>query len=216
MALFALVPDHLGLTINDQPTLYWYLSEPVQYPIVFTVNDETQVKPIIETTLSLIRPTAGIHGMPLQNLNVKLELDKEYQWFVNLTVDQENPSKDVIAGGRIQRIMPREDLLQRLRKADPDQLTAIYSEEGLWYDALATISDLIQSRPSANEYRKGRNLLLEQVDLMEVVKAEENFSLPQQDSSKLKNSEWDTLFASFPTVLELNPHLEDAAFKRNK
>ena len=65
LAFFALVPDHLGLTINDQPTLYWYLSEPVQYELVVTVNDETQVMPIVETTITNT-PRAGIHSFPTQ------------------------------------------------------------------------------------------------------------------------------------------------------
>ena len=195
LALFALVPDHLGLTINDQPTLYWYLSQPVHYPLMLTVNDETQVKPILETLLTP-KPTAGIHSMPLKDFNIKLDLDREYQWFVSLAVDPENPSKNIIAGGRIQRVLPQEGLLQQLRNAEPQEVTAIYSEAGLWYDALASISGLIESRPNDNDYRIGRKALLEQVDLMEVAKAEENLTVPQ-DTSSWNNPETRSLFATF-------------------
>jgi len=200
LALFALVPDHLGLTINNQPTLYWYLSQPVHYPLVLTVNDENQVKPILETILTTT-PTAGIHSMPLQNFNIKLDLDREYQWFVSLAVDPENPSKNIIAGGRIQRVLPQEGLLQQLRNAEPHQVTAIYSEAGLWYDALASISDLIKMRPNDSDYRVGRKALLEQVDLMEVAKAEENLTV-SQDSSYRNDPGARSLFATFSSETE--------------
>jgi hypothetical protein len=196
LAIFALVPDHLGLTINDQPTLYWYLSESMEYPLVLTVNEETQVKPILETIITTT-PQAGIQSAPLKNFNISLELGKEYQWFVSIAVDSNNPSKNVIAGGRIQRIRPPEELLVRLRNADPDQVTAIYSESGLWYDALASISDLINSRPASPDYRLGRKTLLEQVDLMEVAKAEERVAFPQ-DSSIHSDVQPRSVYTTFP------------------
>lgn len=175
LTLFALVPDHLGLTIQEQPTLYWYLSKKSPYPVVLTINDKNRVKPIVETILTTA-PEAGIHSTPLQEIDIRLELEREYQWFVNLSVDPENPSKNIVAGGRIQRIQPREGLLRRLRDAKPEQQTAIYSEAGLWYDALASISDLCDSDQNARHYCVGRIELLKQVDLMEVAKAEENIS----------------------------------------
>ena len=40
-ALFALVPKHTGRTIRDRPTLYWYLSKPVEnHRIAVTVVDD--------------------------------------------------------------------------------------------------------------------------------------------------------------------------------
>ena len=199
-AIFALVPDHLGLTINEQPTLYWYLSESVSYPLVLTVNEVTQVEPIVETIITKT-PKAGIHSFPLKKFNIKLALDKEYQWFVSLALDHENPSKNIIAGGRIQRVLPPESLLQQLRNAEPDQVTAIYSDAGLWYDALASISDLIESSPNDSEYRMGRKKLLEQVDLMDVINAEENLNL-SQDSLYWKDPKTSSIIANFPYETE--------------
>src|SRR5215510_1520366 len=34
-----LAPDHLGYTFSDQPTLFWYLSEPTTTRIEFTLRD---------------------------------------------------------------------------------------------------------------------------------------------------------------------------------
>ena len=194
LVLFALVPNHLGLTLQEQPILYWYLSKPARHRLVLTVNDERLVKPILETTLTT-EPKQGIHSTRLQDYNIRLELDTEYQWFVELAVDADYPSKNIVAGGRIQRIIAPEGLLDRLRNAEPQQVTAIYSEAGLWYDALASISDLIDKSDNGTQYRVGRKALLEQVDLMEVAKAEEEVP-PPGDSLYWDNPEFRSIFAN--------------------
>jgi hypothetical protein len=45
VGLIALAPDHVGLTINDQPTLYWYLPEPVRSRLELTLIAEKAVFP---------------------------------------------------------------------------------------------------------------------------------------------------------------------------
>lgn len=183
LTLFALVPDHLGLTINSQPTLYWYLSKPVPFPLILTINDEKRVKPILEVTLQT-SSKAGIHSVPLNAFNIFLELDTEYQWFVSLDLDAKSQSKDIVAGGTIKRIVPSDELQKKLRLAIPERLTAIYSEEGLWYDALATISNLCETSHRGNQHCASRRELLEQIDLsldlMEIAKAEENIWIPKE------------------------------------
>ncbi len=172
LMLFALVPDHLGLTIQEQPTLYWYVSKEAPYRLVLTFNQEKRVEPVLELTLAhSAKP--GIHSVNLMDHHVKLELDTEYNWFVELVVDDDSPAKNIVAGGRIKRVVPPQPLLTKLRTAEPHEVTAIYSEAGLWYDAFASISDLIKTSTQSTQYVKGRVVLLEQVDLMEVSRAEE-------------------------------------------
>jgi len=174
--LFALVPDHLGLTIKEQPSLYWYLSKNEPYKLVLTLNHQDLVSPVLELTLGK-NGMSGIHSVSLAEHRIKLELDKEYQWFVELVVDHEYPARNVVAGGRIKRISPPEALLVKLREADPNEVTAVYSEAGLWYDAFDSISDLIVKKPENPEFSKGRDYLLKQVDLMEVAEDEESVSM---------------------------------------
>ena len=181
LTLFALVPDHLGLTIDAQPTLYWYISQPAPLPLILTINAEKQVKPVLEIVLQT-SPNAGIHSVPLKDFDILLEVDTEYQWFVSLDLDGNSQSKDLVAGGRIKRILPGEELQHKLKFAVPEHITAIYSEEGLWYDALASISNLCQASPKGNHYCIGRRELLEQIDLsldlMEIAKTEEDVPVP--------------------------------------
>src|SRR5437899_2800630 len=39
VVLSVLTPDHSGLTTQEQPSLYWYLSQPTTYPIELTINE---------------------------------------------------------------------------------------------------------------------------------------------------------------------------------
>ena len=180
VALFALVPHHLGLTIQEQPTLYWYLSKPMPHPLhlTLTVHNSGRGEPVLETVLEVV-PREGIHSVSLQELNIRLDLHTEYRWCVKLAVDKRHPAGNVMAKGRILRTVPHENLLDKLRNAEPEHVTAIYSEAGFWYDALASISDL--SGPGAKDTitHKKEKLIQEHVDLMEIAKAEENTTVPE-------------------------------------
>ncbi|WP_454063651.1 DUF928 domain-containing protein [Candidatus Nitrospira salsa] len=166
--LFAMVPDHLGLTIKEQPSLYWYLSRPAPYKMVLTVNQEDLIRPVLEISLA-DDGVPGIHSVCLHDHNVRLELGKEYQWFVELVVDADSPARNLVAGGRIKRISPPETLLAQLRNAEPQDVTSIYSEAGLWYDAFDSISDLIAKVPDNPDYPQGRNYLLKQIDMIDII-----------------------------------------------
>ena len=192
LMLFALVPDHLGLTIQEQPILYWYLSDHASHKLVLTINHEDLVRPVLETTLAE-KVTPGIHSVNLMEHHLKLELEKEYRWFVELVVDSEYPARNMVAGGRIMRITPPEPLLAKLRTAEPQEVTAIYSEAGLWYDAFTSISDLIKEHSDSDQYVKGKVSLLRQVDLMEVAEAQD--ITPTGDSTNLFNKYMDTSLA---------------------
>src|SRR5262245_52463049 len=50
--LAVLAPDHVGYTSREQPTLYWYLSEPVAARIQITLTTEDAVAPVLEQTLT--------------------------------------------------------------------------------------------------------------------------------------------------------------------
>ena len=182
LMLFALVPDHLGLTIKEQPTLYWYLSNQASHRLVLTINHEDLVKPVLEMTLAK-SGTPGIHSVRLSDHDLKLELNTEYQWFVELVMDVDYPARNLVAGGRIKRITPPEPLLVRLREAEMQERTSIYSEAGLWYDAFDSISDLIDRKPDNPDYPIKRKYLLKQIyeeeidDMMAVAKEEESVSL---------------------------------------
>jgi len=164
--VLALVPDHLGLTTEKQPTLYWFLSEPTTSPIEFTLNDEKSGKTILQLKLGA-QDRSGIHGVSLSQHGVSLAPQKEYRWFVTIDVDPNNPSRNVFSGGSIMYVESNGNLKERLRRSSKTEIPAVYAQEGIWYDAFETLSRLIQENPGDRRLREQRAGLLEQVGLTE-------------------------------------------------
>jgi hypothetical protein len=165
--LSALAPDHTGLTIQEQPSLYWYLSKPTSYPIEFTIIDDRAIQPLIEKRLSgSLQP--GMQRVRLAEYGLRLSVGVLYRWSVALVVDPDNRSRDVIAGGVIERIAPPTELRAKLARAGKTRAPYLYAEAGLWYDALAAISDLIDAAPNDQVRRQERASLLEQVGLPQI------------------------------------------------
>ncbi len=178
-----LVPDHIGLTIREQPSLYWYLSEPISGRIEFTLIDDQPIEPLLKTNLSTkIKP--GVQRINLSDYGVRLSPDKQYQWFVARLPDLDHSSKDIIVGGAIEHIGPPEALLAKLDQAGEIETPRICAEAGLWYDALSAISDLIDATPNDTFLRKQRASLLEQVGLRELAKLEKKSATTSNDQQE--------------------------------
>ena len=161
--LNALVPDHPGLTIKGQPTLYWYLARPVNSPLELTLIDGQASQPLLEIKLG-IPDKPGVHHLQLSHQALKPGI--KYQWSIAIVPDPNQRAADIIASGFIQRVAPPQALAARLQRASPRELPYIYAEEGLWYDALEAISVLIDSAPRDKALRTQRAALLEQVELL--------------------------------------------------
>jgi hypothetical protein len=159
-----LAPDHTGFTVQEQPTLFWYQSQPADVPFELTLLANNTVQPLLQVRLPNAR-AAGIQRLNLAEHNVKLLPGVEYEWVVALVVDPENRSKDVIASGWIERVEPSPSLRSRLENAKAEDLPSAYAEEGIWLDTLTTMSALVEARPKDRALQEGRAALLQQVGL---------------------------------------------------
>jgi hypothetical protein len=164
VTISALAPNHVGLTSQEQPTLYWFLSNQTKHPIEVTLVIEEVIQPLLEKRLPLpIQP--GIHPIRLRDFNLHLLRTIQYRWFVALIPDAERRTKDILAGGIIERIELPEAVRVKLSQADQLTIPYIYAESGIWYDTIMTISELIEANPSDMNLRKQRADLLEQAGL---------------------------------------------------
>ncbi len=164
-------PNHLGLTMQKQPRLYWFLSKLTTYPIEFTLTEYGAVKPLIEERVKSPEK-AGLQCVRLADYGIELRWDVQYKWFVAIIMDPARRSKDILAGGMIECITQPDSLHVRLEKAGEDRAPHIYAEAGLWYDAFTAISDLIEKSPTNSALRRMRASLLEQVGLREIAQDE--------------------------------------------
>ena len=167
--LAAFVPDHIGLTTREQPSLFWFLSAPTDYVAEFTLIDDQSIQPLLEKRFD--PPVqAGVHRIRIEDSVVRLSTNTRYRWFVALIVDPRHRSKDIIAGGSMEYIGLQEGLRARLAQAERSDVPNINAEAGIWYDALSSISDLIEKSPQDPLLQEKRASLLEQVGLSEVAR----------------------------------------------
>ena len=154
-----LAPDHVGLSAVDQPVLYWFLSRPVTKPLEITIDtvELSTNSPLLEKTLDKKWP-AGISGLALRDVGVRLKPGVIYRWSVAVIFDPDQRSRDVIASGLIQHVRPS----PALARTDNEDSAQFYARNGYWYDALADLSRDIERQPTR---RSQRAALLEQVGL---------------------------------------------------
>ena len=164
ITLDVLAPDDIGVTTQEQPSLFWFQSKPADAKFELTLLQENKVKPLVQVMVE--RSTkAGIQRLKLSDHGAKLTPGVEYQWVVALVTDPENRSSDLVASGVIKRIEPSAELKDKVTKSTPSSLAGVYAEAGIWYDALAVLSDQIESHPENKSLRTTRTDLLRQVGL---------------------------------------------------
>jgi hypothetical protein len=170
-SLAALVPEDGGLTLEPQPVLYWYLSQPTNGRVDVTIVDESSVAPLLEATIQ--GPIgAGVHAIRLADHGVSLAPGVDYQWFVALVPDAERRSNDVIAGGGIERIESPAGLREKLESSPEVSRSNVLAAAGIWYDALDVLSRAVEAAPRDTGKRSSRAALFEQVGLTEVARVE--------------------------------------------
>lgn len=177
--IYALVPNHVALTAEEQPPLVWYLSKATSFPLEFTVVEAMGIKPILDQRVepilevALPSPTeAGIHILSLAQYDLRLVTGKTYQWFVSLIPDPARRSKDIISGGMLEVERLPENIAEAVKQATPQEATKLLAKAGFWYDAMGAISHGIQANPTDRALHDVRAALLEQVDLNEVAKVD--------------------------------------------
>jgi Domain of Unknown Function (DUF928) len=158
--------DHTGLTVQEQPVLYWYLSQETQHPVDLILTDRQSVKPLLETRLHPpLQP--GIQLVRLADYNIRLAPGVAYKWSVSLVTDPTQHSRDIVTAGTIERIDLPDKLRSQLVQADKRTSARLYAMAGLWYDTIATLSELIDAVPQDALLRQQRATLLDQEGLTE-------------------------------------------------
>ena len=165
--LSVLAPGHTGLTLHEQPDLYWFASDVVTNPVELTLTLEKGDAPLLEKQLPV--PTKpGIQKVSLTDYGVKLIPGERYSWSIALVLDPKRRSKDIIAVGTIERVQRADMNPAALAAAPTSDSFYQFASDGLWYDAVMAISEMIEKSPADLALRKQRADLLDQVDLPEV------------------------------------------------
>lgn len=162
--LTVVAPDHVGLTVRKQPVLYWYIAEQVKHPLEFIVIQENANEPLLEIEIAPPIKT-GFQRLSLSDFKFSLEKDIAYQWSIALVINQNKRSADIASIAAIKYMEPSLILLEKLKAINSTQKGFIYAQEGIWYDALHSLSESIEADPENPKLRDLRARLLGQVGL---------------------------------------------------
>jgi hypothetical protein len=169
--LYVLAPEHVALTTQPQPALFWYQSHPAKADFELTLTEPKKAEPLLSLKGDASQK-AGIHSVALARHNVTLKPGVTYQWSVAIIPDSANRSKDVIASGMVKRVEAPGDLAGKIGNASAGERAALYAQAGFWYDALQAISTGIAAEPKNGELHEMRAALLEQAKLPEAAAAD--------------------------------------------
>ncbi len=156
-----LVPEHVALTTEARPLLFWYQTKGSKATVEISVMKPMNPEPIMLCQTS--SPTsAGVHYF---RVAADLKPSVLYRWSVAVVLDPQNRSQDVVAYGVIKRIAPSPGLAAKLAQAPDQDKPTLYAQSGIWYDALESLSMQIKRSPNDNDLQQERTDLLKQVGL---------------------------------------------------
>lgn len=165
LTLTVLAPERVGLTTKEQPSLYWFQSKPVNNHFELTITEKDAIKPLLKAQFDA--SSSGVQRLRLSDHKIYLVEGVEYRWSVAIVLSPQDRSKDIVASGVIKRVPPAEKLQKRLRGAPASELPYIYADEGVWYDSLESLSELVDAKPQDAKLREIRAVYFMQVGLQD-------------------------------------------------
>lgn len=167
-ALTALIPEtNLGLTLAERPTFFWYVPPTSATVAEFVLLDETNAE-VYKTHLP-IAGQSGIISFSLPADASPLEAETLYHWYFSLVYDPLDRSSDQFTDGWVQRITPTAPLSAQLATATESEKLVLYTQAGIWHEAIATLAALRLEQPNNTDWVQQWQTLLKSVKLDEVV-----------------------------------------------
>lgn len=164
----AIAPDHAALSAQASPSLCWYQARPTTRQRLLVIDDGQTETPFLEAAID--EPNqGGIQCVSLARFAVALKPGIEYRWFVDVVVDREHRSKDVLSGGALVFAAPEQGLAGRIKDSRGPALAVLLAEHGYWYDAFAAVMAGGKDTPQGPVYHDFLRQLLHQAGLPGVV-----------------------------------------------
>ncbi|MEO5378303.1 MAG: DUF928 domain-containing protein [Magnetococcus sp. DMHC-6] len=161
----ALVPNHVGFSTQDQPTLVWYINIPAELKVAISPLEEKSANSdsIFETTINVEK--AGYQTLDLAQFNFKLKPEMDYKWTVTYLSEKDNRPVKVFSGGAIRHAPMEEHLKSTLNATAAQNVSDFYAKEGYWYDAVYSLTKQIQNNTDNTKHLAKMANLLKQVGL---------------------------------------------------
>ena len=171
----ALIPASTqGLTTASYPTILAYLPKTSAENLFFSWRDEDNQDHY--QAILPIQKEAGIISLNLSENAPPLEVGKNYQWALGIMCDGRLQPDSPMVQGQVKRVELASDIQNRMDDDLSLKNAALYGENGLWYDTVATLAQLKAAQPSDRELESNWNELLNSVGLAEISEAPLNIN----------------------------------------
>ena len=161
----------MGRTTKDQPTLFWYVSQPTESKVDVSINGVGKAPPtFFSQELSGVKQ-AGIQRLDLSTAKgadgkpVRLQPGQEYEFTIEVEVNEKAGSGDPTARRRFRCEPPQG--ADKVDDSDKAAAAERYAEAGIWYDTLAALNDLIDADKGDADLIEQRRALLKSAGLDE-------------------------------------------------
>lgn len=177
LAIAVIAPDHTGLTVQPQPSLYWHLNRPVSGTVSVVVQDPAAIEPALELTVAA-ELRAGVVEVPLAGTGLRLAPGVEYQWSVSVREGGGAPAAPAVTSGVIKH-RPAADVLGPDRAPASRDDVGRLAAAGVWYDAIERLGRRL-GRPGGDaQAALAWRALLQQVGLNGPATDERSGVVPQ-------------------------------------
>lgn len=163
--------ERLGRTAETRPTLAWFVNEPGSWAMEFRLYEydrsTQQTTLVAQAKDTSFKSSPGIVVFSFADSMPSLSIGKRYLWQVELNCHSNKPSGNPFAEGEFKVVEVTPELKTELSLArNRFERAAIYTKEGLWYDALATVLTTSMTEDDFR-LRQLRALLLEKATVEE-------------------------------------------------
>jgi hypothetical protein len=156
----------LGLTFAEHPTLWFYVpySLTATRPVEFVLFDN-QGKELYRTLLSESGTAPGVMGFQIPETVPPLAVNKRYKWYLTVFCDANERSDFRSVEGWVQRVALDPKLQPKLEQATPQQKAALYTQAGVWHEAVTTLAQLHRQNPNNANLQQQWQELMQLIDL---------------------------------------------------
>jgi len=167
LVIAPIAPANVGITSSRKPTLFFYVSSAWPHDIEITLNDENMIDPVLKTNIK--GPLKkGIVMVDLEKYGVILNPGVEYEWFATIVTDNNKRYADFFCSAVLKYVKPSNEFLEKIKNASEEEIHSLYAEAGYFYDAMESLSRLVNSNKETKKFRLRRASLNEQVKLLSV------------------------------------------------
>ncbi|OUC14522.1 MAG: hypothetical protein B0A82_11805 [Alkalinema sp. CACIAM 70d] len=147
-----------GQTVSDRPTLWIYAPEGfADQEIVEIRLKDSATGTLVQQRFQTRAIEPGVTSIAFPN-QAALKVGQSYQWSFSVQcqrIDANNVDTidtPITLQGSVTRVALKLPVLQQLRQQkDPIQKAMIYAKQGIWFDALATLGQVLRSPATSQD-----------------------------------------------------------------